>query len=259
MTTHSSSFIDIVFDGPPAAVSGRFIEVEDETGASITHGEWVKRPDGYWALRIVAEAVPVDRADSIRRIERGLRDRQAAPSQLGFQYLTDRAVSDALGTAYDAGRATLRDEHHTMEELYDYRMLYNALAFNAWASAGTFPVVKSWRHSDGELCFGGGWFIVVATLPTGQVSNHYSAEHWPLFQVPEAAPPEYDGHTPEVAAQRMRDLLAPVPGVIPHTRGRCDYVDPDEGRCLLLDEHTDDHWPSMADLSTAAPTNGAPS
>lgn len=29
-------------------------------------------------------------------------------------------------------------------------------------------------------------------------------------------------------------------------RGRCEYVDPDEGRCLLLDEHADNHWPSMA-------------
>lgn len=101
-----------------------------------------------------------------------------------------------------------RDEHHTLAEIYDYRMLYNALAANAWAAEGSYPVVKSWRHSDGELCFGGGWFIVVVTLPTGQVSNHYRAEHWSLFTVPEAAPPEYDGHTPRVAAERMRAHLA---------------------------------------------------
>jgi len=44
--------IDIVFDGPPAAQSGRFVEVENMSGASIRVGEWIDRGDGYWALRI---------------------------------------------------------------------------------------------------------------------------------------------------------------------------------------------------------------
>jgi hypothetical protein len=44
--------VDIVFDGPPGAVCGRFIEVEDRTGASIRLGEWVQRDDCYWVLRI---------------------------------------------------------------------------------------------------------------------------------------------------------------------------------------------------------------
>lgn len=111
-----------------------------------------------------------------------------------------RAVRDGLNEFLgDEG-----DEHHTMEELYEYRMLYNAHAVQGWLAAGV-PVVKSWRHSDGELCFGGGWFIVVATLPTGQVANHYAAEHWALFDVPAVElPPEYDGHTPAVAAARLR-------------------------------------------------------
>ena len=42
--------IQIVFDGPPDAETGRFVEVEDENGASISVGEWVHRDDGYWAL-----------------------------------------------------------------------------------------------------------------------------------------------------------------------------------------------------------------
>ena len=44
--------IDIVFDGPPGPVAGRFVEVEDDSGASIGVGEWIERDDGYWALRI---------------------------------------------------------------------------------------------------------------------------------------------------------------------------------------------------------------
>ena len=99
------------------------------------------------------------------------------------------------------------DEYHTLEELYTYRMLYNAHAAQGWHAAG-IPVVKSWHHSDGEECFGGGWFIVSAQLPTGQVSNHYPAEDWELFDVPWVdVAPEWDGHTPEQAADRLRNHL----------------------------------------------------
>jgi hypothetical protein len=110
--------------------------------------------------------------------------------------------------------ANPRDEYHTMRELYEYRMLYNAHAAHGWLAAG-IPVVKSRRHHDGELCFGGGWFIVVATLPTGQVSNHYKDDHWSLFDVPEVElPPEYDGHTPQVAADRLLSALRGAGGTM---------------------------------------------
>ena len=105
-------------------------------------------------------------------------------------------------------RGEASDGNHTHNELYKDRMLYHAFAVDAWIGVYDYDVVKSWKHSDGELCFGGGWFIVVAQLPTGQVSNHYRAEHWDLFDCPEVElPPEYDGHTPEVAAQRLLDEL----------------------------------------------------
>lgn len=116
-----------------------------------------------------------------------------------------RHVLEAAGTPPINGKTS--DGHHTFDELYDYRMLYNAHAAHGWHIAG-IPVVKSWHHSDGEPCFGGGWFIVTATLPTGQVSNHYRAEHWEIFNIPEVhTPPEWDGHTPTIAAQRLRDHL----------------------------------------------------
>lgn len=49
-----SQTIDIVFDGPPGHQAGRFVEVENQQGASIRVGEWVHRPDGYWVLRLEA-------------------------------------------------------------------------------------------------------------------------------------------------------------------------------------------------------------
>lgn len=105
------------------------------------------------------------------------------------------------------GKSQVSDGHHTFEELYYYRMLYNAQAALAWLAAG-IKVEKSWNHHDGEPCFGGGMFVVQAELPTGQVSNHYKAEYWDLFDVPEVwLPAVYDGHTPAIAAERMRDYL----------------------------------------------------
>lgn len=115
-----------------------------------------------------------------------------------------RAEKTAQAERLAAGEAS--DGYHTHNELYDYRMLYNAHAAAGWLAAG-HRVVKSWKHSDGELCFGGGWFVVAAELPTGQVTNHYEAKHWALFNVPEETPPAYDGHTPAEAADRLRSAL----------------------------------------------------
>lgn len=99
----------------------------------------------------------------------------------------------------------ISDGYHTFDELYEYRMAYNAAAFNAWADADVVPVYKSWKHHDGELCFGGGWFVVVAVLPTGQITNHYPAKDWDNFRIPEVerATHEYDGHTPHDALMRL--------------------------------------------------------
>ena len=101
------------------------------------------------------------------------------------------------------------DGYHTFKELYEYRLLYNAALFNEWAKHGTlYGVHKSKRHSDGELCFGGGWFIVVAQLPTGQISNHYELTDWDKFNIPEMETPVlYDGHTPQGVTERLTLFL----------------------------------------------------
>jgi len=100
-------------------------------------------------------------------------------------------------------QANPSDGYHTMAELYEYRMLYNA-AF-AYLAQAEHTVTKSYRHWDGELCFGGGWFIVTMQLPQGQVSNHYESKYWDLFRVRYVMrAPQWDGHTPKEAADRLR-------------------------------------------------------
>lgn len=99
------------------------------------------------------------------------------------------------------------DGYHTFDELYEFRKLYNATLFNEWAQQGKYDVHKSERHHDGEFCFDGGWFIVVATLPTGDISNHYEMKDWDLFKcrVEEKAK-EWDGHTAFDVLKRLKDL-----------------------------------------------------
>jgi len=89
------------------------------------------------------------------------------------------------------------DGYHTFNELYEFRKAYNAALFNELSANNKCSVHKSWRHHNGELCFGGGWFIVVAVLPSGQISNHYEAKDWDLFKIKETdkAMFEFDGHT----------------------------------------------------------------
>ena len=97
------------------------------------------------------------------------------------------------------------DGYHTFNELYYYRMLYNAAFFNLLPKGW---VHKSKHHHTGEECFGGGWFIVMANLPTGQISNHYELKDWDLFKVPEKEiADEWDGHTPQEAAVRLHKYL----------------------------------------------------
>lgn len=108
------------------------------------------------------------------------------------------------------------DGYHTFDELYHYRALYNAAFFThlygEYMLSDT-PVgapIKSRKHSDGKFCFDadGEWFIVMAQLPTGQISNHYHADYWDLFNVLEVeTAPEWDGHTPKEAAERLEKYL----------------------------------------------------
>ena len=110
---------------------------------------------------------------------------------------------DSLQQEQDMGEVS--DGYHTFNELYYYRMLYNAAFFNLLPKEW---VHKSKRHHTGEECFGGGWFIVMANLPTGQVSNHYELKDWDLFKVPEKEfADEWDGHTPQEAAERIHKYL----------------------------------------------------
>lgn len=126
-------------------------------------------------------------------------------------------VQNAINSLPDKGN--LSDGYHTFNELYEFIKMYNAALFNEWAKdfirnpdgtiAYKYDVHKSWRHNDCGLCFGGGWFIVVAMLPTGQITNHYPEKDWDLFRLPELVKARYkfDGHTGKDVIERLKNLF----------------------------------------------------
>ena len=86
----------------------------------------------------------------------------------------------------------LNDGYHTFNDLYHQR----AMLFAALVKAHKDKAWKSWKHEDGEKCFGGGWFIVGIDTPQGSYTYHYEEKYWGLFKcVALERAKHWDGHT----------------------------------------------------------------
>lgn len=86
----------------------------------------------------------------------------------------------------------LSDGFHTFRQLYYQRMML----FAALVRQNKDRAWKSLRHEDGELCFGGGWFIVGIDTPEGSYTYHYENNYYSLFDCEELERGKHwDGHT----------------------------------------------------------------
>ena len=69
---------------------------------------------------------------------------------------------------------------------------------------------KSYCHEDGELCFGGGWFIVGIDTPEGSYTYHYENKDFDEFDCVELPRGKHwDGHT-EKDVTRLLSLPEPL-------------------------------------------------
>ncbi len=85
----------------------------------------------------------------------------------------------------------LSDGFHTFNSLYHQRAILFAALVNTYRELA----FKSKKHEDGELCFGGGWFIVGLKTPEGDYTYHYPMEYWKIFKCEELErAPHWDGH-----------------------------------------------------------------
>lgn len=106
------------------------------------------------------------------------------------------------------------DGFHTFRQLYYQRMMLFAVIVKqnkdkAW---------KSLRHEDGELCFGGGWFIVGIDTPKGSYTYHYEDNFYSLFDCIELERSKHwDGHTEKDVIR-----LLSLPSLPSAQSDRCD-------------------------------------
>lgn len=101
------------------------------------------------------------------------------------------------------------DGYHTFNELYHHRAVLFSVIVNNYKDLAW----KSVRHHDGTMY--DGMFIVGIDTPDGQATYHYDINpYWDMFKcrVREFAP-EWDGHTPAQAIERIGKLKAHEPRV----------------------------------------------
>ena len=124
------------------------------------------------------------------------------------------------------------DGFHTFRQLYYQRMML----FAAIVRQNKDKAWKSFRHEDGELCFGGGWFIVGIDTPEGSYTYHYEDSYFGLFDCEELERGKHwDGHT-EKDVTRLLSLPSVQPDTtthdsIPAETGKND-VDGTSGDCI---------------------------
>ena len=118
----------------------------------------------------------------------------------------DEGLAEAL---YNAGYRKIPDNigefsdgYHTFNELYHHR----AILFSVVCNSMPDKAWKSKLHDTGDMY--DGMFIVGIETPEGQATYHYDIEpYWDMFKVKEIEKaPKWDGHTPQVAIERIAKL-----------------------------------------------------
>ena len=126
------------------------------------------------------------------------------------------------------------DGFHTFRQLYYQRMML----FAAIVKQNKDKAWKSLRHEDGELCFGGGWFIVGVDTPEGSYTYHYEDNYYSLFDCTELERGKHwDGHTEKDVTRLMSLPSAQTDNrlekIADLVEGTIDHFDRDDAMDLL--------------------------
>lgn len=113
----------------------------------------------------------------------------------------EQAIAATLGPKVTGDTS---DGYHTFNELYHHR----AVLFSVIVRDHRELAWKSMRHHDGTMY--DGMFIVGIETPDGQATYHYDIDpYWDMFNCKELdQAPEWDGHTPSEAIERIATLGA---------------------------------------------------
>jgi hypothetical protein len=148
----------------------------------------------------------------------------ACPLGDAFTVIEDDLPAADVRPVPEGGIGEMSDGYHTFNGLYYQRMILFAALVKAYKDKAW----KSHRHEDGELCFGGGWFIVGIDTPEGSYTYHYDDTVWDFFgceELPTAK--HWDGHT-EKDVTRLLSLPDVKPVVLCKA---CRHRDPEDHKC----------------------------
>lgn len=119
----------------------------------------------------------------------------------------------------------ISDGYHTFGELYQHRIqlwiAYCHISLSAIMLAKISPAFRAkidyknetpWKtkyHSDGELAFGGGWFVLgIGKDPGKQKTYHLPDSYWEACKAIETIEkaPDFDGHSSEDVLKRLIEV-----------------------------------------------------
>lgn len=130
-----------------------------------------------------------------------------------------KTTVDAINTIIELNAVQtdgISDGYHTFGELYEHRIaLFIKLCKLLDSLPGDFitppnsEVWKSQFHSDGNIAFGGGWFVLGIGKKIGhQITYHLPLTHWHQCEFAQTLDkaPEFDGHTSADVLDRIKQL-----------------------------------------------------
>lgn len=158
--------------------------------------EWRKTPH-YSSDSIDNETV--FRGEGIEWIAHDHLNGRVGLSALRYEITPDQAVEATLGRKVTGETS---DGYHTFNDLYHHR----AVLFSVIVRDHQELAWKSKEHHDGTMY--DGMFIVGIETPEGQATYHYDIDpYWDMFDCKELdRAPEWDGHTPDEAIERIGKL-----------------------------------------------------
>lgn len=124
---------------------------------------------------------------------------QYGVAMIPAQWVTHVVEAATLGSEINGDTS---DGYHTFNELYHHR----AVLFSVCVAANSSKAWKARKHHDGTMY--DGMFIVGIDTPEGQATYHYDLDpYWDMFWCRELeSAPEWDGHTPGEAIERIASL-----------------------------------------------------
>lgn len=164
-SVEEEDFVDVVFDGPPDAKSGRFVEVEDSKKRSVKIGRWIQRNNGQWALRIPLSAetaaptpiIPNPTAEPLKSWE--------VNNNAWEAFAAEEHMTNGIQAAYEAGlraHGLLSEGAPSEEQIARVRRMLKPFGLGdactdrdlrqALAAAGVAPQEPSASDRDTWLC-----------------------------------------------------------------------------------------------------------